>query len=95
MTDPTRKNRWSMSPMKVWVSKYALTKGVYEAEVRDCGTGTVNDTSKWGGFCYYGEGQEWHRTREEALTRAEKMRVAKITALHKQISKLESLDFSK
>lgn len=38
-------------------------------------------------------GNEWHRTREEAVARAEQMRAAKIASLKKQIAKLEKLSF--
>lgn len=31
--------------MKVWITKYALTKGIFEKEVEDCGDGMVKDSS--------------------------------------------------
>ena len=43
--------------------------------------------------CYHGEGKEWHRTKEAALVRAEKMRQKKIASLKKQIEKLERMKF--
>lgn len=44
---------------------------------------------------YYliGEGKEWHRTKEQAIERAEEMRVNKIKSLKAQIDKLEKLSF--
>jgi hypothetical protein len=80
-----------------WVSKYALTEGVYAARVQDCGDGMVNllrpdGSSGWGYL--HGEGKEWHRTREGAEERAEVLRGNKIKSLKKQIARLEGLSFS-
>lgn len=57
--------------MKVWVTRYALTKGIYEADVKDFGDGIVMEP---GAYTYlHGEGRDWHRTKDEAVARAEKM----------------------
>ena len=79
--------------MKVWISKYALTTGLYEAEVDPSNTcsGSVYD-KKTTAF-YHGEGREWHRTKEDAIKRAEEMRIKKIASLTKQIQKLENMKF--
>ena len=79
--------------MKAWITKYALTVGIQEVE------GKVSDIGGGGMFCYgnvgYGNqtahGEDWHKTREAAVKRAEKMRVAKIAALRKSIAKLEKM----
>jgi hypothetical protein len=83
-----------MTTMTVWISKYALAKGVYEIEAQFVGNDTVKGT-QWLSSYYRGEGREWHKTREEALTRAEEMRVKEIAALRRKIFKMEALDFSK
>jgi hypothetical protein len=80
---------------KFWVSKYAMTKGVFPVN------GEVSQTSSSmlvvrEMYTYYlhGEGKEWHRTRESAVARAEEMRIAKIASLKKQIARIEKLTFA-
>ena len=88
---------------KVWISKYALTEGIYETEVR-----FPNYDDKSGGKYVYTLGHfpilsqqfvksrdssEWHLTKEEAIQQAEKMRLKKIESLKKQITKLEKMRF--
>ena len=80
--------------MKVWISKYALSKGIYEREVKQ---GEIYpDTvyiNAWRESFHGGEGKEWHKTREDAVRRAEEMRIKKIASLKKQIEKLEKMKF--
>lgn len=78
--------------MKVWISKYALSKGIYAEEVSEEREGVVR-SSDWAWL--YVEGKQWHRTPEDALRRAEEMRVAKLASLRKQIAKVEKMDFAK
>jgi hypothetical protein len=76
--------------MKIWNSKYALTEGLIEQECE----GVDSSTVRVGSMRYlYGEGKEWHRTRESASARAEVMRKAKIASLRKQLARLEALRF--
>jgi hypothetical protein len=78
---------------QAWITKYALTSGIYEVTVT-----LVPDNpdmvrvmgSK--DFEVY-LGNNWHRTREDAVKRAEVVRSAKIQTLTKQISKLKGLSF--
>ena len=79
--------------MKVWITKYALTKGIIEAEgevVRDHPNIFYANEIVNGLF---GEGKEWHRTKESAIQKAEEMRQKKIASLKKQIKKLEEMRF--
>jgi len=76
--------------IRAWVTKYALTEGIQllEGNVR-------HEISFWHdarspGFF----GEDWHRTPEAAIARAEEMRLAKIESLKKSIKKLEALQFS-
>lgn len=48
---------------------------------------------KYGSQNFHGEGKEWHRTLAEAQVRADKLRLARIVSLKKQIKKLEVLSF--
>ena len=78
--------------MKVWISKYALTKGIFEMDVRISEDGK----SAYGQLfneCYHKKGIEWHEAREDAVRRAEEMRENKIRNLEKQIQKLKDMTF--
>lgn len=77
--------------MKVYITKYALTQGIFEVE------GEVHPTIGNGRmFCQANQGgiyhkPDWHTTREEAVARAEEMRVKKISSLYKSLAKMETL----
>ena len=83
----------SDATIKVWISKYALSEGVFElcAETTSV-EGMISDPIN---RCrmFHDEGKDWHRTREGAIAKAEQMRLAKIASLKKQIAKLEKLKF--
>ena len=76
---------------KIWVTKYALSKGIFETEGEAVGEGLFKAHKQYDYF--HGEGRDWHRTKESAIVRAENMRIAKIASLKKQIAKLEKLSF--
>ena len=78
--------------MKVWITKYALSKGIYSIDAEK--THTVNMIiGKANGYadCYHGD--EWHKTSPAAITRAKEMQVKKIASLKKQLKKIKSLTF--
>ena len=75
--------------MKVWITKYALTRGIFELEVDSCGIDVVNGKES---LYPYFEG-DWRKTKEEAVLRANCMREQKIKSLKKQIEKLEKMKF--
>lgn len=82
--------------MKLFFSKYALSTGIIEADgVIHEGSCAGMATTKENGHTshYHGEGREWHRTRDEAMKRAEIMRKQKIESLKRSIRKLEALKF--
>lgn len=75
-----------------WVTKYALTDGIQKV------SGTVrhetsSDMLSRVGFRECLHGNDWHRTPEAALARAEEMRKNKIASLKKSIAKLEAMTF--
>jgi hypothetical protein len=85
--------------MKVWITKFALTRGILVAET----IGEVQDNivrvPKHSGFHkgryhsgYYSD-TEWYRTEEEAVAHAEKLRDTKLRNLRRQIDKLEKMQF--
>lgn len=86
--------------MKVWITKYALTKGIFEAEISDdCididRSGNMIQV-KDGRFAvyYHGKGKEWNKNKESAIKMADEMRKKKIESLKKQIKKLENMKFT-
>jgi hypothetical protein len=104
MSSQTRSSQMTTASEKkiitAWITKYALTKGIIESEVEECG----NVAGELGGMValrragsldqyFHGEGKEWHRTYEAALKKADEMRQAKIKSLQKQIAKLQGVEF--
>lgn len=81
--------------MIVYVTKYALTKGIQMHEVGEPSGSTelVTDVRGWQYGEFHGQGREWHKTLESARIRAEELREAKIVSLQKQIKKLKNLRF--
>jgi len=78
--------------MKVWVTKYALTKGILEVEV-DSPVEDERMVRASGGWTTYYHKPDWHMTKAEAVARAEEMRTKKLASLRKQAAKLEKLRF--
>jgi len=83
---------------KVWITKYALTQGIYEAMVELCDDSDpsgnmVKQDGKWGGSYYHGKGKDWHENKYGAMVKADEMRKKKIAALKKQIVNLEKMTF--
>ncbi len=77
--------------MKIYVTKYALTKGVEEMEAEQCDPDTVRVE---GATCnIYFRRQDWHLDLFSAQGRANGMVHAKIASLKKQIEKLEGMEF--
>ena len=78
----------------IYITKYALSKGILEKEARigDYGNGHLRAFVN-GDYSSYGIGSEAFFTKEDALKNAEKRRLKKIESLKKQIEKLEVLRF--
>lgn len=84
------------APKTVWVTKYALTRGIAECEVVNAPDWTSVIWVRWPTDLHHEtsvQTTERHPTREAALARAEEMRAAKIASLKRQIERLESLEF--
>lgn len=77
-----------------YISKYALTWGVFEKEVEDCfhisPHMVVSVGDRHSSVYYKGD---WHRTREEAIAKADEMRLKKIASVQASLKKLENLKF--
>lgn len=78
--------------MKVWITKYALTKGIIETEGKqNSGTSYTITSGEY-------RNSWFHQTdvalsEEDAKKRAEEMRLKKIESLKKQIAKYEHMKF--
>lgn len=80
--------------MKVWVTKYALTKGIMEKEAELCdNTDGRMIRIKDNPYNEYYAGGEWFHTKEEAVQKAEELKVKKIKSVKKQLEKLQNLKF--
>lgn len=78
--------------MKVWITQYALTSGIFEvdAEVKD---GWIVYRRPKSNAPELARGDEWQPTYEKAMKRARAMRVKKLASLKKQIKRIEALKF--
>ena len=84
-----------MTTTHVWITKETRLGELGEADAEiDCtaGAAIVDNGREALSSCYYGEGKEWHRTREAAIVRARAMVAEKIKSLEKQIAKLRTLE---
>lgn len=82
--------------MKVWITKYALTRGIIEAEPGIIGSYSVsiyrsNDYLPTNLFDI--KSGNIHFSKQSAIQKAEEMRQKKIESLKKQIKKLEEMRF--
>lgn len=79
-----------------WISKHALGKGIFVGEfcVEPINPNVISKTISDELEIYFTEGVEWHRTQEEAIKRADFMRIKRIQQLKKELDRLESLSFS-
>lgn len=77
---------------KVWISKNALTLGIFEKEVQETHSSDMVSTvnQRWVEFYFK---PYWHLTKDEAIKHADEMRIKKLQNLDKQIKKISSLKF--
>lgn len=75
----------------VWITKYALTKGVFEKEAVETAYPSMICLAGRDGYmtCYHKP--DWHTTREAADARVREMIAAKEKLLRKQLAKLQKL----
>lgn len=79
--------------MKVYVTKHALTSGVFIFE------GVANDAFDLfysidsEGYGKFFDNNDWHTTKESALARCEEMRIKKVKSLKKQLGKILNMKF--
>lgn len=78
-----------------YITKFALTGGIFEKRVELCSDISADMVSVVGSphhETYHGN--DWHRTIDSARERAEQMRTAKIASLRKSLAKFEKLSFT-
>ena len=74
----------------VWVTKYVLSEGfIRDAHVEICDSSMVFERRR---DVYY-HGKDCHRTRQDAVIRAEEMRDKAIEAARRRLAKLEKMVF--
>ena len=79
--------------MKIYITKYALTKGIIEADGQiEDNCVSVRDLNNSLTTQYFHEG-EWYDNKNDAIKKAEEMRLNKIDRLKNQIKKLEKMTF--
>lgn len=80
---------------KVFITKYALTKGIQEvkANITKSWPDNVRFASVYGFYTDFVVGRNAFIDKSEAVKQAEKMRLKRIESLKKQIKKLEDLKF--
>lgn len=100
MSEPIKKPPLKANPIlpKVWVTKYALTKGVYTVEnvvhwLNTDGRGIVIHYKTPGGYIatQYIYKPHWHTTEDEARAQVQKMVGAAVKSLMRKKAKLEAL----
>jgi hypothetical protein len=81
--------------MKVYITKYALTKGILKVDAEITSITGMVEYCDGGAFPVYayGEGREWHLLEKSALDTAEWMRQKKLKSHTKAIDKLRKLTF--
>jgi len=84
--------------MIVYITKYALSKGIQKYEVSE--NHIVSEDIEYSHILIRGARYneeyfkpDWHTNKEESLIQAELMRLKKISSLSKQIVKLRGLKF--
>lgn len=87
-----RNARENRTRFTAWISKYALTEGIYPKLIEDCFDIDPNFVHDVDGHGTYHKGQ-WHRTREEAVAKAKEMQARKLISIDKQRSRIAALTF--
>jgi len=79
--------------MRAFITKYALTEGIFEIEAEMYSENVIKQVGSVYANFFKNEGKDWHKTKESAIKRAEQMRIMKITSLQNQLQRLQKLNF--
>lgn len=77
--------------MKVYITKYALSNGIVEAEGIENSATMISVKGKFG-YTYY-HNNEWHTNNRAAIEMAKIMKAKRIASLQKSIETLTKLNF--
>ena len=82
--------------MKAYIVKYALSRGIIEAEGKAnfIGDGDYLQVQKNDHELHHYHGKEWAETKQIAIALAEEMRLKRIASLERQIAKLRAMEFN-
>lgn len=78
---------------EAYISKFALTKGIFKVQAEETHEPTMISVRGSSGLRACFHRGEWHLTLKEAAAKAEEMRIKKIISLRKKIAKLDELRF--
>lgn len=79
----------------VFITKYALTKGIKKIDNAAIENGMAyNPRQQWKVY-FNGEGKDWHRTFEGAVERAEQLRKARIQSLKQSLAAMETFPWTR
>ena len=81
-----------MATQKIWATRWALTKGIYEKEAKLSNGGEMA-TYKQDGYTVYLHGKDFHLTEVAAREHANAKVAKKIASMEKQLVKLRKLTF--
>lgn len=81
--------------MKVWITKYALTTGIFAREAEEVGDRMICIRPEFGSgeLTQYHHKLDWHIDPLAAANRAREMQAAKLKSLDKQRAKIAALIF--
>ena len=77
----------------VYVTKYALTQGLFKTEATKTHDHTMIEVKGTGIARIYYHGNDWHLEKEEAIKHCEKLREKEILKLERKIKKLKEKKF--
>ena len=80
--------------MRVFISKYALSSGIFSVEAEFLESkDSVKYRRDGGSFMEFAHKNEWHSCADKAIDRAEEMRIAKLKSLDNQAKKVSAMVF--
>lgn len=80
--------------MKVFITKYALTKGIFAEEVEVCiGVGGREFVKSKTSNAYY-HNPDYHKDVNDAISKAIEMKNKKLDSLEKEIERIHKLEFN-
>ena len=77
---------------KIFVTSYALTRGILEMDAEINKNLTLACIRCNGGFPQYAHKGEWFTMRADAVADAERRRAAKIASVEKQLARLKKME---